>query len=225
MDIVILGPPGVGKGTQAERLASKLQIPHISTGDIFRHLSRDGSPFAARVQPYLDQGEYVPDDLTIEVVSARLAWPDTRNGFILDGFPRTCAQAQSLDRELATHRGHVDMALYLRASTAELLKRLETRLTCPGCDEVYNEATSPPRQAMVCDHCGRALVHRSDETPEAIHHRLVTYAEHTRPVISYYRRREILIEVDGGMSVLEVEAAIDRAVAADHSPRLAAAAV
>ncbi len=192
MRIILLGAQGSGKGTQAALLARALSIPAISTGDLFRAAVAANTPLGRAAQPLIDAGKLVPDDLTLRILKERLALPDCRKGFILDGFPRTLAQAEALAAFAA-----VDRVLNLAVPEPLLLARLSTRLSCPTCNAIYNTTTAPPKRAGRCDRCGGALVQRADETPQAIAERLRAYREKTAPLISYYRSRGLLTDVDG----------------------------
>lgn len=217
MDIVLLGPPGAGKGTQAERLESLLKMPHIATGDIFRALSIEDSPLAEQVRAYMERGEYVPDDITIRVVCAQLDRPDVRDGFILDGFPRTAKQAEALDGALAARGRQVDAAVLITAPVELLVQRISGRLQCPNCGAVYNTLTNPPAREMVCDVCGYPLIRRKDEAPEVVRARIAAYNEQTRPVIEYYRAQGKLREVDGALTIDEVNRQVDAVVLRPHA--------
>lgn len=209
MNIVLLGPPGAGKGTQAKRLQSEYSLPQIASGDIFRAIRRDDTPVARQIQEYMDRGEYVPDQLTIEVVLKRLDEPDARNGFILDGFPRTLPQAAALDRALEQEGRKVNVVLYITAPTDVLVARICDRIICPNCNAIYNAVTKPPAYDMICDNCGHALERRTDEDPEVVRVRLDTYAKQTRPVADYYGERGLLCEIDGTLDMEQVHENVD----------------
>src|SRR5579884_843371 len=205
MDIVLLGPPGAGKGTQATRLQRALQVPHIASGDLFRALRQSDSPLARQVQEYMDRGEYVPDQLTIEVVLNRLAASDAQDGFILDGFPRTLPQARALDGALDDHGQRVDVVLYITAPEDILISRVAGRMICPQCNTIYNTVTKPPKVDMLCDNDNHPLERRSDEEPEVVRRRLSTYLAQTLPLVKYYREKGILHEIDGSAPMDEVD--------------------
>lgn len=212
MNIILLGPPGAGKGTQGERLGCELGYPHIASGDIFRAIRREDTPLAREVRGYMDRGEYVPDALTIELILARLRQPDASNGFILDGFPRTRAQAQALDRSLEASGQRVDVALWITAPNEILTYRLVGRIVCPRCHAIYNTESKPPRHAMTCDVCGHELERRTDEEVDVIRARLDTFTRQTQPLVEYYRGQGCLVEVDGSQPMEDVAAAVDAAV-------------
>jgi adenylate kinase len=218
MNIILIGPPGAGKGTQAKRLRDNLGLPSIASGDIFRDMQREDTPLAHEVRAYMDRGEYVPDELTIEVVLKRLNQPDAREGFLLDGFPRTEPQAQALDHALEEWGRAVDLALYITAPVALLEERLQGRIICPQCHTIYNLKTNPPKHDMICDVCGHHLERRSDERVDVIPARLRVYMEQTKPVIDYYRARGILDEIDGARSMEEVNASVDAVIARRRNP-------
>jgi adenylate kinase len=212
MNIILLGPPGAGKGTQAKRLRAKLELPQISSGDIFREISRESTPEALEIKRVQESGQLVPDDLTIRIILKRLLEPDAANGFILDGFPRTIAQAEALDERLASEGKRVDLALSITAPVDLLVERMASRITCPNCGAIFNTISRPPRVAGICDNCGHELIRRADEEPEAVRVRLTAFAEQTKPLASYYRERGILAETDGSQPMEYVEAAVDAAV-------------
>jgi adenylate kinase len=189
-----------------------LGTPIIASGDIFRAIGRDDTPLAREVRQYMQRGEYVPDELTIEVVMRRLMQPDARNGFILDGFPRTGAQAQALDKYLAEEGRRVDVALHMTAPNDVLERRLGGRMICPVCNSIYNMDTKPPKHDMVCDLDGTPLERRDDEETHTIRTRLETHVRETRPLIEYYGKHGSLVEIDGSRPMDEVESEIDKAL-------------
>jgi adenylate kinase len=195
--IVLMGAPGAGKGTQARLLQERLHLPQISTGDMFRALKEAQTPLADEVRVLMAAGQLVPDDVTIRVVRERTAQDDCRNGYILDGFPRTPAQAAMLE-ELAVEQGNTIQAIEIRMPRELLAKRMTGRRNCPVCGEIYNIYFRPPRVDNVCDlHPQAQLVHRADDTPGTVEARLVTYEEQTRPLLDYYQAANVLFVVDG----------------------------
>ncbi len=195
--IVLMGAPGAGKGTQARLLQERLHLPQISTGDIFRALKNAQTPLAQEVREIMERGQLVPDDLTIRLVKERTAQDDCRNGYILDGFPRTPAQAASLEK-LATEQGNTIVAVLIDVPRDLLEQRMTGRRNCPVCGEIYNMYFKPPKSDNVCDfHPQAQLVHRADDNVETVKARLATYQEQTRPLIDYYRAANLLRTVDG----------------------------
>jgi adenylate kinase len=195
--IVLMGAPGAGKGTQARLLQERLYLPQISTGDIFRALKNAQTPLAQEVRDIMERGQLVPDELTIRLVKDRTAQDDCRNGYILDGFPRTPAQARSLD-QLAKEQGNTIVAVQIDVPLELLEKRMTGRRNCPVCNEIYNIYYKPPRNDNVCDlHPEAKLVQRADDNSETVRARLATYDEQTRPLIEYYQAAGLLRTVDG----------------------------
>ncbi len=193
----MLGAPGAGKGTQAKRIAQACTLPHISTGDIFRaHLSQ-GTPLGQQVRQYLDAGNLVPDGLTCEIVADRIQQDDCRNGYILDGFPRSLPQAEEFDRLLTQRGENLDVAIDIDVTDEEIIDRLTARRTCPTCGRIYNLKFSPPKQDNVCDDDGAELTQRKDDCEDTIRQRLSVYHETTEPIIEYYRKQQILKSVSG----------------------------
>lgn len=196
--IVLMGAPGAGKGTQARLLQDRLHLPQISTGDIFRSLKTAQTPLAQEVREIMERGQLVPDDLTIQLVKERTAQEDARNGYILDGFPRTPAQAISLEK-LAAEQGNSIIAILIDVPQDFLVKRMTGRRNCPVCGEIYNIFFKPPKHDNVCDfHPEAQLVHRADDNVETVEARLATYEKQTRPLIDYYKAAGLLRTVDGG---------------------------
>ena len=206
--IVLLGAPGVGKGTQAEKLAKELSIPHISTGDMFREAVARGTEMGMKAKEYMDRGELVPDDVVIGVVKERLSQPDCANGFILDGFPRTVAQAEALERVMEELGKNIEYAISIDVGEDEIVRRLSGRRTCEACGKVYHVIYNPPKQEGVCDACGGTLYQRDDDREETIRNRLRVYNEKTAPLIDFYARRGVLKSIDGSKPVDEVTADI-----------------
>lgn len=212
MNIVLLGAPGAGKGTQAEYLAEHLQIPHVATGDLFREAYKADTPLGREARAYVDRGELVPDSITVAMLRERLSAPDSRCGVILDGFPRTVEQAQALDRLLAERGQKVDLTIFIRVRPEVLLARLSGRWICRDCQGVYHVLFNPPRQPGVCDACGGPLYQREDDRPETQRRRIEVYLAQTSPLVAYYRDRGILVEVDGEKEIAEVRQDLREAV-------------
>ncbi len=202
--IVLLGAPGAGKGTQARRLVEALQLAHIASGDLFREHLNSQTELGLLAKGYMDRGELVPDDITIRMVMERLERPDCEAGAILDGFPRTVAQAQALDEALAAKGQRVSAALYIRVGEEVLVARLSGRWICRSCQATYHTLFNPPRQPGVCDVCGGELYQRSDDTAETVGNRLKVYFEQTFPLMDYYRARGVLVEINGEQEVERV---------------------
>ena len=197
LNIILLGPPGAGKGTQAKLVAAKFKIPHISTGDMLREAVAAGTELGIKVKSVIDSGELVSDDLMIELVEARLSREDANFGFILDGFPRTVAQAASLDKMLERLGKKVTIAVLVDAEEAEVVKRISSRRVCPSCGKVYNLLTLKPKVDSQCDVCGSLLVQRDDDRPDTVTSRYRLYVEKTAPIINYYKETDLLFSVNG----------------------------
>jgi len=212
MRIVLLGPPGSGKGTQASALQQKWGIAHISSGDLLRENVKQGTELGRRAKPYMDRGNLVPDELILDMMEKRMAEPDARMGFALDGFPRTAAQAEALEQRLVVLGQRLEAVIYLRVPEQELLRRLGGRRTCQDCSAIYQVDTMPPQTEGVCDRCGGPLIERDDERVVVVQNRLRVYAEQTEPLLAYYRGLGLLHEVDGTIGVENVMAAIARIV-------------
>jgi len=217
LKVIMLGPPGAGKGTQAARISDNLGVPRVSSGDLFRdHQNRD-TELGRLARSYMEQGVLVPDEVTIEMV---LDWINSNaesGGFLLDGFPRTLVQAQALDRALSDSGG-IDKALYINVGREELVRRLTGRLICRRCQTPYHMDSSPPDLAGECDRCGGDLYQRDDDRPEAVGKRIGVYSEETEPLVDYYRTAGILEEVEGEGSIREVGSALESALSSP-SPR------
>ncbi len=192
-----MGPPGVGKGTQARKLTQHLRVPHVSTGDMLREAIHDGSALGRRVRPFLEAGQLVPDELMEELIVERLGRQDAAKGFILDGFPRTPDQVATLDRVLGRLGATLDRAFVLIVPEDELVRRLSGRRVCPGCGALYHIDSRAPASAGICDTCGSALVQRPDDQEDVVKHRLEVYRAQTVPVIRAYSDRSLQVEVDG----------------------------
>ena len=212
MRLIFFGPPGAGKGTQAQRLIEELAIPQISTGDILREQRRQGTPLGVEAQSYMDAGKLVPDDLIIAMVGERLAEDDARKGYILDGFPRTVPQAVALDGLLAGRGTSIDRVLVLRVPDADVVQRIVGRRVCPACGAAFHLAFNPPAIESICDRCGAALVQRADDTEKKIRVRLDEYAHNTAPVAAYYEQRGVVREVEGLGTIDEVFARLKGAL-------------
>lgn len=199
MRIILLGPPGAGKGTQAVRLAEKLAVPHISTGDILRRNVAKKTKLGLQAQPYIATGKLVPDDLVIEMTAKRLKEKDARKGFILDGFPRTLAQANALE-DLT----EIDVVVNLFLDPEDLVKRSTGRQVCPNCEAVYHVLTNPPRKTGICDKCGSDLVQREDDKAEVVRTRITTYDDQTEPLCMYYKEKALLRDVYASGHIEEI---------------------
>ncbi|HZK87119.1 MAG TPA: adenylate kinase [Syntrophomonas sp.] len=204
MNIILLGPPGAGKGTQAELIKENYPILHISTGDMFREAVGNATVMGIEAKKYMDAGQLVPDDVTIGVVKERLSQPDCNRGFLLDGFPRTIPQAKALDQVLARMGKHLDMELEITVPDAILIDRMTGRVSCSKCKVVYNTKFSPPAAAGICDKCGGELVQRSDDQAETVINRLKVYAEQTQPLLNYYEKEGKLKSLDGNRDPQDV---------------------
>lgn len=218
MRLVFLGPPGVGKGTQAERAGERLGVPHVSTGDLFRRAVSEGEELGRKVKQYLDAGALVPDEVTVEVLSARLAEPDAKNGFLLDGFPRTRGQAEALAGLLKQHGQALDAVVYFTADEEVIVERLSGRRLCRKCGANCHVTHLPPKQEGVCDRCGGELYQRSDDRPQPIRQRLRAYEEQTAELVDDYRQAGLLIEIPADRAVGEVGAELDRRLQERHTP-------
>ena len=204
MHVILLGPPGAGKGTQASRIVEATGLVHIATGDMFRENVRGGTELGVLAKQYMDRGELVPDEVTIGMLRERMDRPDAAAGSLLDGFPRTVEQAGALDSALAERGQQVDVALLIDVPADEVRARLGGRWTCPNDGAVYHETNNPPQVAGKCDRDGADLIQRDDDTPAAIDRRLKVYAEQTAPLIAYYQQAGSLVRVDGARSPADV---------------------
>ena len=208
MKIIMLGAPGAGKGTQAKKIAEKYQIPHISTGDIFRANIKNGTELGKKAKTYMDQGLLVPDELVGDLVVDRVQQDDCKKGYILDGFPRTIPQAESLDAALSRLGEAVDYAINVEVPDENIVKRMGGRRACVGCGATYHLVYAAPKKEGICDNCGAELILRDDDKPETVQKRLGVYHEQTQPLIDYYTKKGILKEVDGTMDMGDVFKAI-----------------
>ncbi len=204
MKIVMLGAPGAGKGTQAKMIAAKYAIPHISTGDIFRANMKNGTELGAKAKQYMDQGLLVPDELTLEMIMDRFAEPDCAGGYVLDGFPRTIAQAEALTKSLEDKGDNLDYAIDVAVPDENIVTRMSGRRACVACGGTYHLVYNPTKQEGICDACGGELMVRADDMPETVQKRLTIYHEQTQPLIDYYANAGILKTVDGTQDVQKV---------------------
>ena len=201
MYIVLLGAPGSGKGTVGKIIAEDLKLAHISTGDLFRENLKNETELGKEAKKYMDKGELVPDDVTIRMLKARLNEKDVENGAVLDGFPRTEVQAQSLDKMLGEMGAKVDMALNIDVPFDEIVERIANRRSCKGCSEIYNVVFNPPKQEGICDKCGGELYQREDQKPEVVENRLKVYSASAQELINHYKKAEVLYDAKAGDSV------------------------
>jgi adenylate kinase len=214
MNLILLGPPGSGKGTQAKRIEQKHGLVQLATGDMFRAAVASGSALGQRVKMIMESGRLVPDDITIEMLADRIAQPDCARGFILDGFPRTVPQAQALDAMLAEHGQKLDHVILIEVDEAALIERLAGRFTCAQCGASYHERYNRPRVEGVCDVCGSSkFEHRADDRPEAVKTRFDAYRRQTEPILPYYRARGILRTVHGMGDIDTVTREIEKVLA------------
>lgn len=204
MNVIFMGPPGAGKGTQAEQIVSEFQIPHISTGDAFRLAMSQGTPMGVEAKGYVDKGLLVPDEITNGIVRDRLAQPDCDKGFLLDGFPRTIAQAEALDAIVQSLGKEIELVINLTVDRSLLLARLTGRRICKSCGATYHLIFNPPKQEGICDKCSGELYQRSDDTEEKVGTRLDEYTNKTAPLLDYYKKTEILREVNGEQDIQTV---------------------
>jgi len=208
MKIIMLGAPGAGKGTQAKMIAEKYNIPHISTGDIFRANIKEGTPLGKEAKGYMDKGQLVPDELTVRILLDRVASDDCSNGYVLDGFPRTIPQAEVLDSELSKLGDKVDFAINVDVPDENIVRRMGGRRACVTCGATYHIEHVPPKKEGICDKCGSELILRDDDKPETVQKRLSVYHEQTQPLIEYYDKKGILKTVDGTVDMMDVFGAI-----------------
>jgi len=208
--VVLMGPPGAGKGTQAKRLAERFSMVHLSSGDILRAEKASGSPLAGELAKYMDAGELVPDEVVVRVMAKALTGGAKDGAVLLDGFPRTVLQAQTLDEQLMKTGDGIDAVVVVTADEDLIIKRITGRRSCPECGKAYHVKFMPPRQAGVCDACGAELVQREDDSEDVVGQRLSAYRRQTEPVVEYYRNRPGLgvLEVDGGRAADEVTASL-----------------
>ncbi len=208
MKIIMLGAPGARKGTQAKKIAEKYGIPHISTGDIFRANIKNGTELGKKAKTYMDQGQLVPDELTVDLVIDRIQKDDCKNGYILDGFPRTIPQAEALDKALAELGDGLDYALDVEVPDENIISRMSGRRACVGCGATYHIVHAPAKTENICDTCGGELILRDDDKPDTVQKRLGVYHEQTKPLITYYTDKDILVQIDGTVNLEDVFKAI-----------------
>lgn len=212
IDLVLLGPPGAGKGTQAELLHQWLPLPRVASGDLFRAAIEAETPLGRQAKAYLERGDLVPDEITIGMVAERIAQPDCAEGVIFDGFPRTVAQAEALDRLLAGMGRKIDLAAYIRVSQVTLLERLSGRWTCHVCGRVYHRVFSPEQVPGICDDDGGELYQREDDKPETMMRRISVYQQQTLPVKAHYQKQGVLVEIDGERAIEAVQEQLRAAI-------------
>lgn len=208
MNVVLLGPPGAGKGTQAARIVEKYGVPHISTGDIFRANIKAGTELGKRAQEYMNRGELVPDELVVEIATDRLAADDCKEGFLLDGFPRTVFQAEKLDEFMASKGRKIEHVLNIEVGRDDLMARLTGRRVCKSCGASFHVVNIPPKQEGICDNCGAELVQRADDNEETASNRIEVYNRETKPLIDYYEKAGNIVNIDGGKAAEDVFTAI-----------------
>lgn len=204
MKLIFIGPPGAGKGTQAALISKEFNIPHISTGDLLRQAVKDNTAIGLKAEDYIKRGDLVPDEIVTEVTAERLKQKDCKNGFILDGYPRTLNQAKDLDKVLISSGLKIDAAIYFKTSTPIIIERLSGRRICPNCGANYHIVNIPPKKEGICDICGAELYQREDDREETILNRLVVYNRQTASLIDYYREKNILKEVPGDLEASKI---------------------
>ena len=215
MKIVLLGPPGAGKGTQAKSISNRYSIPHISTGDIFRKNISENTPLGIEAKSYMDNGQLVPDEVTINMVKDRLQQDDCKNGYLLDGFPRTVHQAEALDNFLTEREESIDTALLIEVPKEFILERMTGRRVCPSCGASYHIKFNPPTNDGKCDLCGSDVIQRKDDTEETVKERLDVYENQTQPLIDFYKNKMQLSVVDGTQAINEVFESICKILGSD----------
>ena len=208
LNIVLLGPPGAGKGTQAELIVQKYGIPQISTGDIFRVNIKNGTELGMKAKAFMDKGDLVPDELVVDLVKDRIGQDDCAEGFMLDGFPRTVFQAEELDKIMEARGIKIDAVLNIDVKPEKLVKRIAGRRVCKSCGATYNVDYKPPAKEAVCDKCGGEVYQRADDTEETVQNRIRVYFSQTAPLIDYYRKSDVIVNIDGDLSEADVFAQI-----------------
>jgi len=212
VNLVMLGPPGAGKGTQAALIAEKLGVPHVATGDLFREALKSETELGLTAKSYMERGELVPDEVTVAMVRERLQKPDSESGVVLDGFPRTIEQAEALKVLLAEQGEAIDAALFIDAAEDELVRRLSNRWTCRNCQAVYNVISNPPHEEGKCDICGGELYQRADDVPETVRNRIRVYWQQTSPLVDYYQDQGLLITIKSEGGIERVQQKIQEAL-------------
>ena len=208
MKIIMLGAPGAGKGTQAKKIADKYQVPHISTGDIFRANIKEGTELGKEAKTYMDAGQLVPDELTVKILLDRVAKDDCKDGYVLDGFPRTIPQAEVLDEALTKLGDKIDFAIDVDVPDENIVRRMGGRRACVTCGATYHIEHVPPKKDGICDTCGSELILRDDDKPETVSNRLKVYHDQTQPLIDFYTEKGVLKSVDGTIDMMDVFASI-----------------
>ncbi len=204
MNLILLGPPGAGKGTQASKIVEAYKLPHISTGDIFRANIKNNTELGKKAKEYMNKGELVPDSLVVELVEDRLSKDDVKNGFMLDGFPRTIAQAEALDEVLAKNNSNLDYVINIDVDKKVLVERAVGRRICKNCAATFHVTFNPPKEDGVCDECGEKLFQRPDDTEETVANRIDVYIKETEPLVEYYKKSDKIVTVDGLQSIDKV---------------------
>ena len=212
MNLILLGPPGAGKGTQAARIIEKYNIPHISTGDIFRENIKNGTELGKKAQEYMNKGQLVPDELVVEIATDRLTKDDCKDGFLLDGFPRTVFQAEELDKFLEARGSKIDHVLDIDVEREELMIRLTGRRVCSKCGASFHVVNIPPKQEGVCDYCGGELIQRADDNLETVTNRIDVYESQTKPLVDYYENAGNIAHIDGATGLENVFSDIVKAI-------------
>lgn len=212
MNLILMGLPGAGKGTQAEKINEKYNIPHISTGDMFRLAIKEGTDLGKKAKEYMDQGSLVPDEVTVGIVKERLSKDDCKNGFLLDGFPRTIAQAEALDELLAELGQTIDHVIHVDVPEEKLVERLTGRRVCPSCGTTYHVLYNPPKEDGKCDRDGSELIQRDDDTPETVKNRLEVNIEQTKPLLNFYQEKGYLVNINGDQDIDKVFQDIEKAI-------------